>query len=159
MFAGGVTRETFTGTVGGRRHAVTALGRRLHIAALVLTAGCWGRSLIIERHLGLQLRMNEWEVCNNHTPTDCNVSGKPLDFITVSNPTCSASRELTATVHSQKQVYKWKVESLLLRLDSLVLINRNCKTVKYVWNLVPGNVNITNNDLFLLANIVCVTRA
>lgn len=42
MFAGGVTREAFTGTVqvAGRRHAVTALGRRLHIAALVLTAGC-----------------------------------------------------------------------------------------------------------------------
>lgn len=49
MLAGGVASEAFPGTVqvAGRRHAVTALRRRLHVAALVVTAGCGGRSLII----------------------------------------------------------------------------------------------------------------
>lgn len=49
VLAGAVACEAFTGTVqvACRRHAVTALRRRLHIAALVLAAGCGGGSLIV----------------------------------------------------------------------------------------------------------------
>lgn len=58
MFARAVTREAFTGIL--QVAAVTALRRRLHVTALVLAAGHGGRSLIIKRHLGLQLHKRIW---------------------------------------------------------------------------------------------------